>query len=35
MLGLNETVLGLSDAFRPVQGRRGLYVRQTGQRAAA
>jgi chemotaxis protein methyltransferase CheR len=35
LLGLNETVLGLSEAFRPVHGRRGLYVRQTGQRAAA
>jgi chemotaxis protein methyltransferase CheR len=28
LLGLSETVHGLSDAFRPVAGRRGLYVRK-------
>jgi chemotaxis protein methyltransferase CheR len=27
VLGLSETVHGLSDAFRPVPGRRGLYMR--------
>ena len=27
VLGLSETVHGLTDAFRPVPGRRGLYTR--------
>jgi chemotaxis protein methyltransferase CheR len=27
MLGFSETVHGLTDAFRPVPGRRGLYMR--------
>lgn len=27
VLGLSETVLGVSDAFRPMAGRRGLYAR--------
>jgi chemotaxis protein methyltransferase CheR len=27
VLGLSETVHGLTDAFRPVPGRRGLYSR--------
>jgi chemotaxis protein methyltransferase CheR len=35
MLGLNEGVLGLTDAFRPVTGRRGLYVRAPNSRVAA
>lgn len=35
MLGLNETVTGLTQAFRPVPGRRGLYVRNPSHRAAA
>jgi chemotaxis protein methyltransferase CheR len=35
MLGLNETVVGLTQAFRPVPGRRGLYVRNPLHRAAA
>lgn len=35
ILGVGETVLGVSDAFRPVQGRRGLYRREPDRRAAA
>jgi chemotaxis protein methyltransferase CheR len=30
VLGLSETVHGLTDAFRPVPGRRGLYARNPG-----
>ncbi|WP_374763404.1 CheR family methyltransferase [Yunchengibacter salinarum] len=30
-LGAAETVLGLTDAFRPVRGQRGLYVPSAGQ----
>ena len=34
VLGLNEAVAGLTQAFRPVPGRRGLYMRSpVGQRA--
>ena len=35
MLGLNEAVSGLTQAFRPVPGRRGLYIRNPSHRAAA
>jgi chemotaxis protein methyltransferase CheR len=35
VLGLNEAVTGLTQAFRPVSGRRGLYMRNPAHRAAA
>jgi chemotaxis protein methyltransferase CheR len=35
MLGLNEAAAEVTQAFRPVPGRRGLYVRNPGHRAAA
>jgi chemotaxis protein methyltransferase CheR len=36
ILGAAETVVGLSDALRPVQGRRGLYAKpETAAKAAA
>ena len=35
MLGLNEAVVGVTQAFRPVPGRRGLYIRNPAHRAAA
>lgn len=35
VLGVSETVLGVTDAFRPVVGRRGLYVCNPAFRAAA
>ncbi len=35
ILGLNETALGVTDAFRPITGRRGLYRRNPAFRAAA
>ncbi|HUO22025.1 MAG TPA: protein-glutamate O-methyltransferase CheR [Caulobacteraceae bacterium] len=35
ILGLSEPVLGLTEALRPVPGRRGLYVRTPNSRVAA
>jgi chemotaxis protein methyltransferase CheR len=35
VLGMSETAMGLTDAFRPVHGRRGLYVRDPQHRQAA
>jgi chemotaxis protein methyltransferase CheR len=35
ILGLNEAVSGLTQAFRPVPGRRGLYIRNPAHRVAA
>jgi chemotaxis protein methyltransferase CheR len=35
ILGVNETAMGVSDAFSPVSGRRGLYTRNPDRRAAA
>lgn len=35
MLGMTETVIGVTDAFRPVTGRRGLYVCNPAFRVAA
>lgn len=35
VLGQDETVLGAGEAFKPVAGRRGLYVKATARRAAA
>lgn len=35
MLGADETVLGAGGAFKPVPGRRGLYVKAPPKRAAA
>jgi chemotaxis protein methyltransferase CheR len=35
ILGLNETALGITEAFRPVSGRRGLYQRNPAFRVAA
>lgn len=35
VLGLNETPLGLTDAFRPITGRPGLFARNPAYRAAA
>ena len=35
VLGLNETVMGVTDAFQPVSGRRGLYQRNPAFRVAA
>lgn len=35
ILGMSETVIGVTDAFRPVNGRRGLYVHNPAHRIAA
>jgi chemotaxis protein methyltransferase CheR len=35
VLGLDETVVGLTEALRPVQGRRGVYAPNLAHRAAA
>lgn len=35
VLGAAETVIGLSDALRPLEGHRGLYARAPGQARAA
>lgn len=35
ILGQTETVMGVTDAFRPVTGRRGLYTRNPAHRVAA
>ncbi len=35
VLGLNETVMGATEAFRPVPGRRGLYRRSAAREAVA